>query len=105
GRRAARTLHTELSRVFRALMVCALTLAVVLVVFRLGWISRPVLGLFLLFNAVGIVVGRGLVRGLVLESTVRRRVLVAGALDEASAAAASVEAHADWGLELVGVVS
>jgi exopolysaccharide biosynthesis polyprenyl glycosylphosphotransferase len=105
GRRAARTLHTEISRVFRALMVCALALAVMLVVFRLGWISRPLLGIFLLLNAVGIVVGRGLVRGLVLESTVRRRVLVAGALDEVRTAAASVEAHADWGLELVGVVS
>ena len=46
--------------------------------------------------------GRGIVRALVLDSAVRRRVLVAGGLDEAKQAAASVEAHHDWGLELVG---
>ena len=105
GRRAARTLHTEMSRLFRALVVCALSLAVAVVVFRLAFVSRPLLGLFLLLNAVGVVVGRGLVRAVVLDSAVRRRVLVAGGLDEVRAAAASVETHADWGLELVGVVS
>ena len=105
GRRAARTLHTEMSRLFRALMVCALSLAVAVVVFRLAFISRPLLGLFLLLNAVGVVVGRGLVRAVILDSAVRRRVVVAGGLDEVRAAAASVETHADWGLELVGVVS
>jgi exopolysaccharide biosynthesis polyprenyl glycosylphosphotransferase len=105
GRRAARTLHTEISRLFRALIVCALALAVAVVVFRLAFVSRPLLGLFLLLNAVGVVVGRGLVRAVVLDSAVRRRVLVAGGLDEVRAAAASVETHADWGLELIGVVS
>ena len=45
GRRAARTLHTEMSRLFRALVVCALSLAVAVVLFRLGFISRPLLGL------------------------------------------------------------
>ena len=35
----------------------------------------------------------------------RRRVLVAGGLEEVRAAAASVDTHPDWGLELVGVVS
>jgi exopolysaccharide biosynthesis polyprenyl glycosylphosphotransferase len=105
GRRAARTLHTEISRLFRALVVCALALAVALVAFRLGFVSRPLLGLFLLLNAVGVVLGRGLVRALVLESAVRRRVLVAGGLAEVRSAAASVETHSDWGLELIGVVS
>ena len=105
GRRAARTLHTEMSRLFRALVVCALSLAVAVVVFRLAFVSRPLLGLFLLLNAVGVVVGRGLVRAVILDSAVRRRVLVAGGLDEVRAAAASVETHADWGLELLGVVS
>ena len=105
GRRAARTLHTEMSRLFRALVVCGLALAVVLVALQLAWASRPLLGFFLLLNAIAVIVGRGLVRGLVLENTVRRRVLVAGGLDEVKAAAANVEAHADWGLELVGVVS
>jgi exopolysaccharide biosynthesis polyprenyl glycosylphosphotransferase len=105
GRRAGRTLHTEMSRLFRALLICAVTLAVAVAVFRLAFVSRPLLGVFLLLNAVGVVVGRGLVRATVLDSAVRRRVLVAGGLDEVRAAAASVEAHADWGLELVGVVS
>jgi exopolysaccharide biosynthesis polyprenyl glycosylphosphotransferase len=105
GRRAARTLHTEMSRLFRALVMCALSLAVAVVVFRLAFVSRPLLGLFLLLNAVGVVVGRGLVRAVILDSAVRRRVLVAGGLDEVRDAAASVETHADWGLELIGVVS
>ncbi len=105
GRRSARTLNTEISRLFRALMVCALALAVAVVVFRLAFVSRPLLGLFLLLNAVGVVIGRGVVRAAILESAVRRRVLVAGGLHEVRAAAASVESHADWGLELIGVVS
>jgi exopolysaccharide biosynthesis polyprenyl glycosylphosphotransferase len=105
GRRAARTLHTEMSRLFRALVVCALSLAVAVVVFRLAFVSRPLLGLFLLLNAIGVVVGRGLVRAVILDGAVRRRVLVAGGLHEVRAAAASVETHADWGLELIGVVS
>ena len=87
GRRAARTLHTEISRLFRALVVCALSLAVAVVVFRLAFVSRPLLGLFLLLNAVGVVVGRGLVRAVILDSAVRRRVLVAGGLDEVRDAA------------------
>jgi exopolysaccharide biosynthesis polyprenyl glycosylphosphotransferase len=105
GRRAARTLHTEMSRLFRALVFCGLALAVVIVALQLNFVSRPLLGLFLLLNAIGVIVARGLVRGLVLESTVRRRVLVAGGLVEVRSAAANVEAHGDWGLELVGVVS
>jgi exopolysaccharide biosynthesis polyprenyl glycosylphosphotransferase len=105
GRRSSRTLHTEVSRLFRALVVCGLVLAVVLVAARVTFVSRPLLAIFLLFNAVFVVFGRGIVRALVLDSAVRRRVLVAGGLDEVRDAAASVEAHRDWGLELVGVVS
>jgi exopolysaccharide biosynthesis polyprenyl glycosylphosphotransferase len=105
GRRAARTLHTEMSRLFRALVMCGLALAVAVVVFRLAFVSRPLLGLFLLLNAVGVVIGRGVVRAVILDSAVRRRVLVAGGLEEVRTAAASVETHADWGLELIGVVS
>jgi exopolysaccharide biosynthesis polyprenyl glycosylphosphotransferase len=105
GRRASRTLHTEIARLFRALLVCALALSVAVVAFRLGWVSRPLLGLFLLLNAGSVFVGRGLVRAAVLDSAVRRRVLVAGGLEEVRAAAANVEGHADWGLEVVGVAS
>jgi exopolysaccharide biosynthesis polyprenyl glycosylphosphotransferase len=105
GRRASRTLHTELSRLARALVLCGLALAVVVVAFRLVWISRPLLGLFLALNAGGVLIGRGLVRAVILESAVRRRVLVAGGLDEVRAAAANVQGHADWGLELIGVAT
>ncbi len=78
GRRSSRTLHTEVSRLFKALIICGLVLAVVLVAAQVTFVSRPLLGLFLLLNAVFVVVGRGVVRALVLESAVRRRVLVAG---------------------------
>ena len=105
GRRSARTLHTEVSRLCRAMVVCGFVLAVVIVAAQLTYVSRPLLGLFLLFNTAFVAVGRGVVRALVLDSAVRRRVLVAGGLAESRQAAASVEAHHDWGLELVGVVS
>jgi exopolysaccharide biosynthesis polyprenyl glycosylphosphotransferase len=105
GRRASRTLNTELARLARALVVCGLLLAVVVVAFRLDWISRPLLVLFLALNAGGVLVGRGLVRAVVLESAVRRRVLVAGGLAEVRDAAHNVQSHADWGLEVVGLAT
>lgn len=105
GRRSARTLHTEVSRLFHAIVICGLVLAVAIVAARLTYVSRPLILLFLLLNAVFLQIGRGLVRAFILESAVRRRVLVAGGLDEVQRAAAKVEAHRDWGLELVGVVS
>ncbi len=105
GRRSARTLHTEVSRLVRAIAICALLLAVALVAAKLTFVSRPFLIIFLLLNALFVELGRGLVRAVVLENAVRRRVLVAGGQREVLQAAANVDAHRDWGLEVVGLVS
>ncbi len=40
-----------------------------------------------------------------IDLTTRRRVLVAGGLDEVTRTAATVDVHRDWGLEVVGLVS
>jgi exopolysaccharide biosynthesis polyprenyl glycosylphosphotransferase len=105
GRRSARTLHTEMSRLFRAMIICGVALAVAMAATRTTYVSRPLILIFLLLNAVFVAAGRGLVRAMVLDSAVRRRVLVAGGRDEALEAAARVDAHRDWGLEIVGIVS
>jgi exopolysaccharide biosynthesis polyprenyl glycosylphosphotransferase len=105
GRRSARTLHTEVSRLFQGMIVAGFLLAVAIVATQSTFVSRPLVVLFLLINPVLVVVGRALVRSMVLESAVRRHVLVAGGRDEVLKAAADVEAHRDWGLEIVGVVS
>jgi exopolysaccharide biosynthesis polyprenyl glycosylphosphotransferase len=104
GRRLSRTVHTEVSRLLRAMMLCALVLSVAIVALRLQYVSRPFILIFLLANAVFVAVGRGVVRAVVLDNTVRRRVLVAGGRLEVMRAAASVDAHRDWGLEVVGVI-
>jgi exopolysaccharide biosynthesis polyprenyl glycosylphosphotransferase len=105
GRRSSRTLHTEVSRLFRAMIIAGVILAVAMAVTQATYVSRPLIAIFLLLNALLVEVGRATVRSLVLESAVRRHVLVAGGRDEVLKAAADVEAHHDWGLRLVGVVS
>jgi exopolysaccharide biosynthesis polyprenyl glycosylphosphotransferase len=105
GRRSARTLRTEMSRVAQAVGVCGLLLAFVIFAAKLDFVSRPLVLLFLVLNGVFVVIGRGLVRALVLDSTTRRRVLIAGAREESLRAAAAVDAHRDWGLEVVGLAS
>jgi exopolysaccharide biosynthesis polyprenyl glycosylphosphotransferase len=105
GGRSARTLNTEVSRLVKAMAICGFLLAAAIFVARLTFVSRPLIFLFLLLNAVLIEVGRGFVRGFVLDSAVRRRVLVAGGQREVAEAAARVDAHRDWGLEVAGVVS
>jgi exopolysaccharide biosynthesis polyprenyl glycosylphosphotransferase len=105
GRRSSRTLHTEFSRLLRAMIACGLLLSVAIVAAKLEFVSRPFMGIFLLLNLLLVVAGRGLVRAVVLDSAVRRRVLVAGGQAEVQQAAASVDAHRDWGLEVVGVAS
>jgi exopolysaccharide biosynthesis polyprenyl glycosylphosphotransferase len=104
GRRLSRTVHTEVSRLLRAIILCALVFSVAIVGFRLQYVSRPFILIFLLANALFVAIGRGLVRAVVLDSTVRRRVLVAGGRAEVMRAAASVDAHRDWGLEVIGVI-
>jgi exopolysaccharide biosynthesis polyprenyl glycosylphosphotransferase len=105
GRRSSRTLHTEFSRLLRAMVACGLLLSVAIVAAKLDYVSRPFIVIFLLLNMLLVVFGRGLVRAVVLDNTVRRRVLVAGGQAEVRQAAASVDAHRDWGLEVVGVAS
>jgi exopolysaccharide biosynthesis polyprenyl glycosylphosphotransferase len=104
GRRSSRTLHTEVSRLFHAMIAAGFILAVAMVAAQATYVSRPLIAIFLLLNAVLVLVGRAVVRSLVLERAVRRHVLVAGGRAEVLKAAASVDAHRDWGLELVGVV-
>ncbi len=105
GRRLSRTVHTEVSRLLRAMIIGGLVLSVAIVAARLQYVSRPFILIFLLVNALFVEVGRGIVRAVVLDNTVRRRVLVAGGQREVLRAAANVNAHRDWGLEVVGVVS
>jgi exopolysaccharide biosynthesis polyprenyl glycosylphosphotransferase len=105
GRRSSRTLATELSRLVRAMAACALLMTAAIVATKADFVSRPFIIIFLLLNALLVAVGRAIVRAVVLDSTVRRRVLIGGGRDEVTRAAASVHAHRDWGLEIVGLVS
>lgn len=105
GRRASRALRTEVSRLVRALAVAAMLLFLIIFAAKLDYVSRPLIGLFLLLNALMVEGGRSLVRGLVLGGTPQRRVIVAGGLSEALRAAAAVDAHRDWGLEVIGLAS
>jgi exopolysaccharide biosynthesis polyprenyl glycosylphosphotransferase len=105
GRRSSRTLHTEFSRLLRAMVACGLLLSVAIVAAKLDYVSRPFIVIFLLLNMLLVVAGRGIVRAVVLDNAVRRRVLVAGGQAEVQQAAASVDAHRDWGLEVIGVAS
>jgi exopolysaccharide biosynthesis polyprenyl glycosylphosphotransferase len=105
GRRLSRTVHTEISRLLRAIILCGFVFSVAIVAARLQYVSRPFILIFLLANVLFVAIGRALVRAIVLENTVRRRVLVAGGQKEVMRAAASVDAHRDWGLEVVGVLS
>ena len=70
---------------------------------RLAFVSRPLLGLFRLLNAVGVVVGRGFVQAVILDSD-PPRVLVAGGLEEVRAAAAASDPRR-LGPRAAGVVS
>lgn len=105
GQRSLRTLKTEVSRLVRALGIAAVLLAAVLFVAKLDYVSRPLVAIFLLLNGLFVAGGRSLVRALVLESATRRRILVAGGLAEVRDAVERIDAHRDWGLEIVGIVT
>jgi exopolysaccharide biosynthesis polyprenyl glycosylphosphotransferase len=105
GRRSAWTLRTEVARLVRATAIGGLLLMAAIFVGRLVYISRPVILLFLLLNGVFVAAGRSLVRALVLDTSTRRHVLVAGGAEEVQRTAATVDAHRDWGIEVVGLVS
>ena len=105
GRRAARTLRTEISRLFRAIGIAALLLFCILFAAKLDYVSRSVIVAFLVFNGLFVEAGRAAVRGLVLESATTRRVVVAGARDEVARTVKKVEAHREWGIEVTGVAT
>lgn len=105
GGRSARTLRTEVSRLFRALTICALLFGFAIFAAKLSFVSRPVILLFLLLNGPFIEAGRSLVRGFVLDMSARRHMLIAGGRAQVLDTAAKVEAHRDWGMEIVGLVS
>jgi exopolysaccharide biosynthesis polyprenyl glycosylphosphotransferase len=105
GQRLLRSLRTEVSRLAQALAIGTLLLTLVIFVAKLDYVSRPILLLFVPLNALFIEAGRSIVRALVLESATRRRVLIAGGREEVLEAAARVEAHRDWGLDIVGLVT
>jgi exopolysaccharide biosynthesis polyprenyl glycosylphosphotransferase len=105
GRRAARSLRTEVARLARGLTLAALVLFTIVFVAKVELVSRPLMLSFLLLNALLLVAGRSVVRAVVLESATRRRLIVAGGRDEVVRLAAEIDAHRDWGLEVVGLAT
>lgn len=105
GRKSARTLETELSRIIQGIATCGLLLAFMIFAAKLDYVSRPVILVFVLLGGVLVTAGRALVRALFLDSATRRRILIAGGFDEVVNAASRVDAHQDWGLEVVGLAS
>ena len=105
GDRAARSLRPEMGRIVTAVTSCGLLMAVAIIALRAYDLSRPTLVCFLLLDVVFVVVGRGLVRLIVSDPTVRRRVIIAGDRRGVLQTAASFSAHRDWGVEVVGVAS
>ena len=103
--RANRNVWTELPPVARAIGIGGLLLGFVLFTFRLTYVSRPVVLLFVLVNGAFVLAGRAAVRRLALDAATHRYLLVAGDREEVQRTVASVEAHADWGLSVVGLVS
>lgn len=105
GRRSARTLKTELSRIVQAIATSGLLLAFMIFAAKLDYVSRPVILAFVLLSGGLVTAGRAAVRALFLESSTRRRILIAGGFDEVIDAATRVNAHQDWGLEVVGLAT
>jgi len=103
--RHGRTLHTETSGLVTGVGVAGLVLMALIFGAKLTYISRPVIVLFLLLDVLFVAGGRRLVRGLLLGGDARRALLVAGGQAEVEQAAAAIDAHRDWGLEVVGLVT
>jgi exopolysaccharide biosynthesis polyprenyl glycosylphosphotransferase len=103
--RQGRTLSTETSALVTGIGVAGLLLMALIFGAKLTYISRPVILVFLVVNVAYVAAGRRLVRGLLLDGRVRRPVIVAGDEAEVARAAAAVDAHRDWGLEVVGLAT
>lgn len=104
GRRG-RSLHTETSGLVTGVGIAGLVLTAVIFTAKLTYVSRPVILAFLLLDVLFVAGGRRLVRGLLLGGDSRRALLVAGGRDEVQRAVAAIDAHRDWGLEVVGVLT
>lgn len=100
-----RTLHTEMSGLVTGVGVAGLVLMALIFGAKLTYISRPVILLFLLLDVLLVAGGRRVVRSLLLGGDSRRALLVAGGAHEVLRAAAIIDAHRDWGLEVVGLVT
>ena len=103
--RQGRTLSSETSVILGAVAIAGLLLIAFIFTARQTFISRPVIAAFLLLDFVSVVGLRRAVRGLLMGGGRPRRVLVAGGAKEAASAAALVNAHRDWGLEVAGLVT
>ncbi len=103
--RQGRSLHTETSGVVTGVGVAGLVLMALIFGAKLTYISRPVVGVFLVLDVLLVAGGRRLVRSLLLGGDSRRALLVAGGADEVRRAVATIDAHRDWGLEVVGVLT
>ena len=103
--RQGRTLNSETSVILSAVAISGLLLIAFIFTARQVFISRPVIVAFLVLDFVLVVGLRRLVRALLMGGGQPRRILVAGGADEAVAAAALVNAHRDWGLEVAGLVT
>lgn len=103
--RQGRTLHTETSGLVTGVGIAGLVLMALIFGAKLNYISRPVVLLFLFLDVLFVAGGRRLVRSLLLGGDSRRALLVAGGEREVQRAAAIIDAHRDWGLEVVGLIS
>jgi exopolysaccharide biosynthesis polyprenyl glycosylphosphotransferase len=103
--RQGRTLNSETSVILGAVAIAGLLLIAFIFTARQIFISRPVIVAFLLLDFVSVVGVRRMVRGLLIGGGQPRRVLVAGGRQEVAEAAALVNAHRDWGLEVAGLVT
>ncbi len=103
--RQGRTLNSESSAILTSVAIAGLLLIAFIFSARLTFISRPVIVVFLLLDFVAVMGLRRLVRAWLLHGGEPRRILVAGGRREATEAAALVNAHRDWGLEVAGIVT
>ena len=103
--RQGRTLNSETSVILSAVAIAGLLLIAFIFTARQVFISRPVIVAFLILDFVLVVGFRRMLRGLLMGGGTTRRILVAGGATEVLAAAALVNAHRDWGLEVAGLVT
>ena len=95
----------ETAQVLRGTTLAVLALGVGIFAFKFIYISRLVVGLFVVLSVPAVVGGRAAVRQLVLNGRTRRHIALAGPLAEVQRVARLVAAHREWGLVLSGFVT